>query len=226
LLLVMGGIGVLLNELSPGLAYGNSDAKAGSIDKSIVSSNTDFAVRLLRELQSEQKGKDVFVSPLSVSIALTMTYNGANTSTREAMGSVLGVSGMSDDAVNTGYNLLIESLLSADKDVSLNIGDSVWIRSDFSSAVKADFTNALSKYYRSEIYSRPFDTSTVNEVNSWVDKATNGRISKLLDQIDSSNIMFLINAIYFKGDWVDKFDAAPPTQLTLLLLMGRRLRST
>jgi len=208
LLLCMGGVGVLLNYLSAGMVYADSDTKAASVNKSIVASNTDFAVRLLRELQGEQEGKNIFVSPLSVSIALAMTYNGANSSTREAMSSVLGLNGMSDDAVNTGYNQLIESLLNADKDVSLNIGDSVWIKSDFAKAVKPDFTDALSKYYRSEVYSGPFDSSTIKEVNSWVNKETSGKIRKILDQIDSDNVMFLLNAIYFKGDWVDKFDVA------------------
>ena len=96
-------------------------------------------MRLLKELQSEQRGRNIFVSPLSVSIALAMAYNGANSSTREAMGRALGFGGMSDDAVNAGYQGLIESLLSADGDVSLNIGDAVWIRSTFAPAVNAEF---------------------------------------------------------------------------------------
>jgi len=132
------------------------------------------------------------------------------------MASVLGFTGMSDQTVNTGFSQLIESLLSVDKDVSLNIGDSVWIRSDFASSVKQNFTTTLSKYFRSEAYTKPFDASTVNEVNSWANKATNGKISKLIDQIDSSNVMFIINAIYFKGGWVDKFDPSltHPTDFT------------
>jgi len=202
------GAGVLLNELSLDLAYANSDARAASVDKSIVAANTEFAIKLLKELQSEQSGRDVFISPLSVSIALAMTYNGANSSTREAMASVLGFDGMSDDAVNVGYQQLIESLLSVDVDVSLNIGDSVWIRSTFAPAVNAEFTDALSNYYGSGIYSRAFDASTVDEVNSWVSEETNGKIDRILDSIDSNNVMFLINAIYFKGGWVDEFDAA------------------
>jgi len=207
-LAVMVGAGVLLNELSLDLAYANSDARAASVDKSVVAANTEFAIKLLKELQGEQGGRNVFISPLSVSIALAMTYNGANSSTREAMASVLGFDGMSDDAVNVGYRQLIESLLSVDVDVSLNIGDSVWIRSTFAPAVNAEFTDALSNYYRSDIYSRAFDASTVDEVNSWVSEETNGKIDRILDSIDSNNVMFLINAIYFKGGWVDEFDAA------------------
>ena len=206
--MLVGGVGVLLNYPSPNLAYANSDTKAASVDKSIVTANTNFAIRLLKELQSEQSGRNIFISPLSVSIALAMTYNGANSSTREAMSSALGLNGMSNDMVNVGYQQLIESLLSADKDISLNIGDSIWIRSTFAPAVKAQFTDALSRYFGSSVYSRPFDASTISEVNSWVSKETKGKINRILDSIDSDNVMFLINAIYFKGGWVDEFDAA------------------
>ena len=114
LLLIMGGAGFLLNFLAPSFAYADSDAKAFSVDKSIVAANTDFAVRLMKELQSKQKGKNIFISPLSVSIALTMTYNGANASTRAAMRSTLGLEDMSDDEINAGFSQLIESLLGAD----------------------------------------------------------------------------------------------------------------
>jgi serpin B len=165
-------------------------------------------VRLLRELQSSQGGENIFISPLSVSIALSMAYDGADTTTKEAMGATLGYDGMSDEAVNAGYKGLIESLTGADDSVSLNIGDSVWIRSSFASSVKSTFTKTLTDYFKSEVYSKPFDASTVSDVNSWVSKQTNGKIPSILDQIDSDNVMFLINAIYFKGDWVDKFDAS------------------
>ena len=208
LLLIMGGAGVLLNFLSAGLAYADSDAKAADVDASLVAANTGFAVKLLRELQMSQQGSNVFISPLSVSVALSMAYNGANTTTKQAMAEALGFEGMSDGEVNAGFKTLIESLENADKDVSLNIGDSVWIRSRFADSVKPTFTDALSEYFMSEVYVRPFDGSTVTEVNSWIEDETNGKITKMVDDIDAEIVMFLINAIYFKGAWVDKFDAA------------------
>jgi serine protease inhibitor len=208
LLAIMGGVGLLLNQMNKGLVYADSDAKAAAVDKTLVAANTDFAVRLLRELQAEQNGGNIFISPLSVSIALGMTYNGANSTTKEAMGGVLGLDGMSDAEVNTGYKQLIESLLHADDSVSLNIGDSVWIRSGFADSVKPAFTDILGEYYMSEVYIKPFDASTVTEVNSWVNEETNGKISRILDDVQSDSVVFLINAIYFKGDWVDKFDAS------------------
>ena len=208
LLLIMGGTGVLLNFLSAGLAYADSDAKAADVDASLVAVNTDFAVRLLREIQSSQQGDNIFISPLSVSVALSMAYNGANTSTKQAIAAALGFEGMSDGEVNAGFRTLIESLENADKDVSLNIGDSVWIRSRFADSVKPMFTDTLSEYFMSEVYVKPFDGSTVTDVNSWIEDETNGKITKMVDDIDAETVMFLINAIYFKGAWVDKFDAA------------------
>ncbi len=208
LLLIMGGVGVLLNFLSAGLAYADSDAKAADVNASLVTANTGFAVKLLRELQRSQQNSNVFISPLSVSVALSMAYNGANTTTKQAMAEALGFGWMSDEEVNAGFKTLIESLENADKDVSLNIGDSVWIRSSFADRVKPTFTNELSEYFMSEVYVRPFDGSTVTDVNSWIEDETNGKITKMVDDIDSEIVMFLINAIYFKGAWVDKFDAA------------------
>jgi serine protease inhibitor len=206
ILLLMGGTGVLLNYFNQGLAYAESDAKAQTVDSSVVNANTGFAIKLLKELAIEQKAKNIFISPLSVSIALAMTYNGANTSTREAMAKTLGLEGMSTKEVNTGYQQLLGSLENADDQVSVTIGNSVWIRESFASGVKQVFTDALKQSYHSEVYSRTFDPSTVNEVNSWVEKETNGKINKILDKIEPENVMFLINAIYFKGNWVDKFD--------------------
>jgi len=206
LLLLMGGTGIILNYFSKGLAYAESDAKAQAVNRSVVNANTDFSLKLLKELMIEQKTKNIFISPLSISIALAMTYNGANTSTSEAMAETLGFEGMSTDEVNLGYQQLLLSLFNADNQVSLSLGNSVWIRESFASGVKQVFTDELKKSYQSEVYSRSFEPSTVNEVNSWVEKETNGKISKILDEIEPENVMFLINAIYFKGNWVDKFD--------------------
>ncbi len=206
LLLLMGGTGIILNYFSKSLAYAESDAKAQAVNRSVVNANTDFSLKLLKELMIEQKTKNIFISPLSISIALAMTYNGANTSTSEAMAKTLGFEGMSTDEVNIGYQQLMLSLANADNQVSLSLGNSVWIRESCASGVKQVFTDALKKSYQSEVYSRTFEPSTVNEVNSWVEKETNGKISKILDKIEPENVMFLINAIYFKGNWVDKFD--------------------
>jgi len=191
------------------LAYADSDKLAQTVDKDIVSANTGFSLRILNELQREQKGKNIFISPLSISIALAMAYNGANTTTKEAMAKTLGLEGMSDEKINNGFKDLIESLKNADNSVTLNIGDSTWIRSTFATQVKSGFTKAVESYFGSNVYSRSFDDpKTITEINSWVNTQTKGKISKIIDQIDSDMVMFLINAIYFKGDWIKQFDAS------------------
>lgn len=124
------------------------------------------------------------------------------------MSSALELTGLSNADVNSGYSQLIKSLMNVDSNVSLNIGDSIWVRSGFAQSVNQSFTGTLSRDYGSDVYARPFDATTVNEINSWVSKETNGKITNIIDQIDSDNVMFLINAIYFKGGWVNQFDAS------------------
>ncbi|MBM3292512.1 serpin family protein, partial [Candidatus Bathyarchaeota archaeon] len=175
-------------------------------------------------LQKEDLNKNIFISPLSISIALSMTYNGAGGTTKQAMTNVLQFSGLSLQQVNEGYKNLIESLENVDSQVSLSIGDSVWIKDTFEPLVKIPFKNALTSYFGSEVYSRQFsDPKTVNEINSWISRMTNGKIEKMLNQIDPEMVMFLINAIYFKGDWVTKFDEAKTSQSTFTLIDGSKV---
>ncbi|MBN1683173.1 serpin family protein [Candidatus Bathyarchaeota archaeon] len=198
---------------NPSKVYAESDRKALSVDKNLVIANTRFALNIFKELQKEDVSKNIFISPLSISLALSMTYNGANASTKEAMAETLQIKDFSLQEVNEGFKNLIESLLTVDDQVSLNIGNSVWIRKNFESAVKTGFKESLMTYYSSEIYSRQFsDPKTIDEINGWVNNETNGKIDKIIDEIDGEIVMFLLNAIYFKGDWIKKFDESKTSQ--------------
>ena len=208
ILALLGGVFMLFTS-NPNLAYAESDKIAQAVDKEIVSANTGFSLRILKELQQEQKGKNIFISPLSISLALAMAYNGANATTKEAMAKTLGLEGMGDEKINSGFRDLVESLKNADSSVTLSIGDSTWIRSSLVPQVNPGFTKVLESYFGSSVYSRNFDDpKTITEINSWVSSQTNGKIGKIIDQIDSEMVMFLINAIYFKGDWTKQFDVS------------------
>jgi len=189
-------------------AYAESDALAAKVDTSIVSANNGFALRLLAELQFEGRGSNVFFSPLSVSTALAMTLNGAGGSTRTDMAKTLGLEGMPLEAVNSGYRDLLASLDGADAGVTLSAADSVWADSGFQQYINKAFTGALSTYYGADFYSRPFgDPATVAFINAWVSGKTNGRIDKLVDSLSPMDVMVLLNAVYFRGDWTNQFDA-------------------
>jgi serpin B len=205
-------------------AYAESDQKAFKTDKNLVARNTRFALNILKELQKEDEEKNIFISPLSISTALVMVYNGAESLTRDAMAETLQIGEMSLTDINEGYRNLIDSLENVESRVSLNIGNSIWIRKSFEPSVKLGFKDALTTYFSSEILPRQFsDPKTVDEINAWVKRETTGKIDKIIDNIDHGTLMFLISAIYFKGDWVKKFDESKTRQRSFYLQNGKKL---
>jgi serpin B len=123
------------------------------------------------------------------------------------MAETLEITGMTMEELNQNYLNLIESLENADSDVHLSIADSVWMKEEFAPYVKQAFIKQLSTYFKSDLYTRDFDDpKTVSEINGWISKKTNDKINKMIEKIENQMVMFLINAIYFKGDWTIPFD--------------------
>ena len=230
IILVVFFVGSIVNEyLSPQSkindVYALSDEKANSVDKNLVSSNTKFALNILKELSIEDKNKNIFISPLSISIALAMTYNGAKGTTKDAMARALQFGNMSLEEINQGYLNLIDSLENVDKQVQLGIADSVWIRDSFEPLVKQDFTQRVKDYFKSEIFARDFGSpQTPDEINAWISNKTNGKIDKMVDQIDPELVMFLINAIYFKGEWITSFNESATKEADFFLSDGSTVK--
>jgi serine protease inhibitor len=211
------------NEL--GYAYALSDEQANLVDKSLVSSNTDFAFNIFKELAIDDKDKNVFISPLSISIALAMTYNGAEGTTKDAMARALQLGNMSLEEINQGYLNLIRSLENADEQVELDIADSIWIRDSFEPLVEPNFTQRIKDFYESAVFTRDFSNSqTPDEINAWISNKTKGKIDKMVDQIDPELVMFLINAIYFKGEWVTRFDESATEEADFFLSDGSTVK--
>ena len=149
-----------------------------------------FAVSLLQQLGQENKN----ISPLSVMLALGMTQNGAMGQTKTQMETALG---MSQEALN---NFLCAYLTSLETDELLKIAQSIWFHQN-NLSVSSDFLQTNKNYYNAEMYAAPFDRTTLNDINRWVSYHTNDMISKLLEQIDPSMVMFLISAMAFDAKW-------------------------
>lgn len=164
----------------------------------------DFAFRLFDNLQKTTP-ENTFVSPLSVSIAFGMLMNGAEGETRQAILNTIDFGDFTAEEVNQGYRDLTELLTSMDRTVALGIANSIW--NDDSRPVHPDFASIIQSYYDGEARSLDFeDPSTKDIINGWVEDKTQGKIEDLLEVIDPGEIMFLINAIYFKGEWTYQFD--------------------
>jgi serpin B len=173
-----------------------------------------FSFALWGTLNAAQHDTNVFVSPLSASFALGMTMNGADSVTYDQMHAALQLSNASLGEVNGGYRSLIATLQSLDAGVTIQIANSIWYRSGFPvlssfiDTTKADFGAAVQGLNFNDV------PASVATINSWVSGATNGKITSVLASIDPSAMMFLINAIYFKGSWRSKFDPALTTAAT------------
>ena len=182
-----------------------SDELAGKVDKSLVASNTDFAFNIFNKLIMEDSGQNVFISPLSILLALAMTYNGAVGDTNLAMADAMEFSGMDMEELNQGFSDLMVSILNGDPSVKINIANSIWSRFGFDP--EEDFVDINKKYYSSEVKELDFsDPGAVDTINGWIEDATEEKIKKMLTEIPGDVVMYLINAIYFKGDWTYPFE--------------------
>lgn len=176
-------------------------------EQELVEADNRFAFKLFREIiAQENSGKNVFVSPLSIAMALGMTYNGARGATKDSMHAVLELEGMDIQEVNQAYRSLIDLLRDLDPKVEFRIANSIWYRLGLQ--VRQEFIDLNQQYFDAEVAGLDFNSpSAPQKINDWVDLNTNGRISKIVgDVIDPNTVMFLINAIYFNGDWTHQFD--------------------
>ena len=172
----------------------------------LVESGNTFAFDIFRLiLENSDESQNIIISPLSISCALSMTVNGADGATRDAILNALRVNGITPEEINAPYKDLTEVLLSVDKRVIMSIANSVWTENDF--AVKKSFTDILSNYYNAEAKSFDINDVTAPEkINEWISDKTNGLIKEMVDKLNDNTVMLLINAIYFKGKWKLQFD--------------------
>jgi serpin B len=122
------------------------------------------------------------------------------------MRETLAFQGLEMEEINSGYQSLTELLMNADPKVKMEIANSVWSREGF--PVEEEFTDNLVEYFNAEASELDFsDPASVDIINDWVSDNTNGLIEKIIEgAIPVETIMYLINAIYFKGDWMNQFD--------------------
>lgn len=171
---------------------------------SLASQEADFGLKLFQELRREQGNRNIFISPLSISMALSMTLNGAAGETETAMKRALGFEGIALDEVNKSYHELREALQHPDSGIKIEIANAIWGRMQIK--YKQEFISNDKEFYGAELKLIKFNETTPHLINEWVKAKTRGKIMKIVDRIDPNTIMFLVNAIYFKGVWTTAFD--------------------
>lgn len=180
------------------------------VDSKLVDANTRFGFKLFQEVLKQDSNKNVFVSPTSVAIALSMTYNGAGGETQQAIASALQLQGMSLQDINQANNALKTSLENADPAVQMSIANSLWAKQGIS--FKPEFMQQNQQFYGAKVTELDFrNPDSVNVINSWVKENTKGKIDTIVDKLKPDDVLFLINAIYFKGNWTKPFDKSQTT---------------
>ena len=172
----------------------------------LAASADRFGLKLFREVVRQQPDSNIFISPLSVSMALGMTANGAAGSTLDSMRATLELAGLTEAESNAAYQSLIELLTQADPKVQFDIANSIWHRDTWT--FKDDFYQRCREYFDAVVQGLDFyDPTAADTINAWVNENTQGKIEEIVVKpIDPAIVMFLINAIYFKGTWTYEFD--------------------
>lgn len=171
----------------------------------IAQAVNSFSFNLLAAAQANAPAATIFLSPLSASMALGMTMNGAAGNTFDQMRSVLGFGALSQEEINAGYKGLIELLAGLDRTSDMLVANSIWAAEGV--PFVPAFLSAGRDWFDAEVQDVDFsDPAALVLVNDWVKVKTGGKIPKLLDSFDPDIVMTLINAIYFKGSWRAPFD--------------------
>jgi serpin B len=176
-------------------------------EQGVLDASNQFSFALWKAINVTQQDSNVFVSPLSVSFSLGMALNGAANGTLAEMRSGLQFGAESVPDIDAGYKSLMGLLTSLDPKVTMTVANSIWYRNTFT--FDKTFLDNDANYFDATI--KPLDftnqQASMASINGWVNDQTHGKIPSIVDNIDRDNVMFLINAIYFNGNWRDRFDA-------------------
>lgn len=189
-------------ELTAGITANKVSGK--SADDKFTKSQFEFYAKLFKACVKERKNESVFISPLSVQLALAMTGNGASGETKKQMEKLLG-GAIPLEELNEYLYSYVNSLGSADE-YKVKIANSIWLRDDESRLqAEKDFLQKCCDYYSAEVFKAPFDSQAVKDMNSWVSDKTDGMIKEIIDKISSESIMFLLNGVMFDAVWNEPY---------------------
>lgn len=176
-------------------------SQASDIDPDLVKNINELAFKL--QTSSE---KNVFLSSLSIYLALAMTSHGTDHFSYDQFMNLLNPNGL-EETVWLSQLRALQGNLNASSPVKISLSNSIWMKDTFKDQVKEDFLSRNKEYFGAFIAALDFSkASSLDEINGWVKKNTNKLIDKVLQEIDPATVMILINTIYFKGDWSSKFD--------------------
>ena len=151
------------------------------------------------------QNENLTVSPISLQAALYMALNGAQNNTESEMAETLELGEIIPNDHNAVFNGFINKLLEGNEITNLNMANSVFFDPDKIS-LASEFQSQLEEHYQADFIQENFlDPATVDIINNWAKENTEGRIEEIIENIRNDEVMFIINALYFSGDWIKGF---------------------
>jgi serpin B len=179
----------------------NLDEKSAQL----IEADNTFGLELFQKIREESEKENIMISPLSISVAFAMAYNGADKDTKTEMEKAMKLNGLTTEQINNSYKMLIKALQSLDEKVVFEVANAIFYADGFT--VKPDFLNINKTVYDAEVTKLQFSSpSAVETINKWVADKTHDKITKIIEQLNPLDRMVLLNAIYFNGIWTNKFD--------------------
>ena len=146
-----------------------------NVDARLVAANTKFGFNLFNALSKQEPNQNIFISPTSVALALSMTYNGVSGETKQEMTKVLELTGMTPQEINAANQNLQNSLPKNDPNVQVLIANSLWVKQGFS--LKPEFLQTNQEYYKANLTELDFTIPQAPSIiNNWVRQKTQGKI--------------------------------------------------
>lgn len=188
----------------------------------VLTSNNNFGVSLFAEVATKVQS-NLMLSPLSASIALNMALNAADGNTYTQMRDMLGHSNLSSEEINALYKTLVEQLLTADDKVTLNLANALFYKNEF--AINTSYKSTIKNDFMADVEGLDFNdvAKALSRINGWASDQTNGKIDQVLTDISGDAVMFLMNAIYFKGDWTQQFEKNDTQDMPFTLNNGENV---
>ncbi|XP_064639045.1 leukocyte elastase inhibitor-like [Lineus longissimus] len=176
-------------------------------DSTLVYANSQFALDIFSQLIGGSPNDNIFLSPVSISIALAMTYLGARGNTATEMELVARFKGVEN--LQEKFAKLDSVLNAGEKNYTLNTGNQLFGRKGYK--FLDEFLGAVLKHHKGELRQLDFAADAEGSrkiINDWVAEKTADKIKDLIPggAINSLTALVLVNAIYFKGNWARKFE--------------------
>jgi serine protease inhibitor len=189
----------------------------------LARADNKFGLELFSNIAASRPQQNVFISPLSIALALQMTALGAAGATADVMADAMNLSGHSMSEVAVSNLELREQLANPGKDVRLDVANSLWLRAGVN--LQKQYTEDCSRYYNAPVTILDFGgTGAATAINNWVAKNTAGRIKQIVSELKPKEFLVLVNAIYFKGSWTKPFDTKLTSPREFHLIKGSVLR--